>query len=233
MSGSANSHIQEKLVKLYLRLNGYFTTGLIIHAPIHVGTEMDCIAVRFPFHDQREREIGYCPRLKIPSSGIDLVIAEVKAKGMEFNNPMKEGHANAEINWSQLLRWVGLWTEEEVQGIIEALIQSVSNPIDGRIAGYKTIEAKSQFGKVILRPILFSIDNVHKDSLSEDFINGQDILDYISVCLDPKSKRPECAVGYNLNLWGEEFESLVRLFKSSDKTSTLETIYQNLNNSTQ
>lgn len=42
------SDIDEALVTLYLRLNGYFTSGLVVHSPIHgqATTEVDCLAIR-------------------------------------------------------------------------------------------------------------------------------------------------------------------------------------------
>lgn len=52
------SLFQEKLVKLFLRLNGYFTTGFIVQsAGRGVETEVDIIDIRFPFNQQTEREI--------------------------------------------------------------------------------------------------------------------------------------------------------------------------------
>lgn len=42
------SDIQETLVLLYLRLNGYFGTGFIVHAPQRNKTEMDVLAIRLP-----------------------------------------------------------------------------------------------------------------------------------------------------------------------------------------
>lgn len=44
--------IHEALVVLYLRLNGYFTTGLVVQAPEwgQNRTEIDCLAVRHPNH---------------------------------------------------------------------------------------------------------------------------------------------------------------------------------------
>ena len=46
------SDIQDTLVSLYLRLNGYFVSGFIVHASSGVGTEIDVLAVRFPQHEE-------------------------------------------------------------------------------------------------------------------------------------------------------------------------------------
>lgn len=51
--------VNEALATLYLRLNGYFTTGLILHSPDwgENRTELDCVAIRHPNHSQPERGV--------------------------------------------------------------------------------------------------------------------------------------------------------------------------------
>ena len=53
------SVIDEYLVSLYFRLNGYITTSLIIHSSEwgQTSTDIDLIAIRHPYHKQDEREI--------------------------------------------------------------------------------------------------------------------------------------------------------------------------------
>lgn len=81
------SDIQETLVSLYLRLNGYFVSGFIAHADNGVRTEMDVLAVRFPLHSEPEREVLPCERLVVPTDRIDFVVAEVKggSRNVRFN----------------------------------------------------------------------------------------------------------------------------------------------------
>jgi hypothetical protein len=54
------SDVHEILTMLYLRLNGYFTTGLILHSPERgqARTDIDCLAVHHPYHRQSERGVG-------------------------------------------------------------------------------------------------------------------------------------------------------------------------------
>jgi hypothetical protein len=71
------SHIQEKLVALYLRLNGYTTSGLILHSPEDesVEGEIDLIGVQFIHHSQPDRIIGCSEELDIPSdSFVDILV---------------------------------------------------------------------------------------------------------------------------------------------------------------
>lgn len=55
----AKSHVQENLLNLYLRLNGFFITGFIVHSP-ELGknrAEIDALAIRLPYNDEPERVI--------------------------------------------------------------------------------------------------------------------------------------------------------------------------------
>jgi hypothetical protein len=72
------SDVQETLVHLYLRLNGYFVSGYIVQAPHGATTELDVLAVRFPRHEEAEREIPCSEHLAIPAERIDFVVGEVK-----------------------------------------------------------------------------------------------------------------------------------------------------------
>ena len=81
--------VQEGLVALYLRLNGYFTTGFIVQSPTpgRVTTELDVLAVRMPHNAEPVRVIGGAPELDRWDSGMDFIIGEVKSHGepLQFN----------------------------------------------------------------------------------------------------------------------------------------------------
>src|ERR1700722_1957421 len=79
------SAIQEMLVSLYLRLNGYFVTGFIVHADRGVRTEIDVLAVRFPRHKEPEREVPPSSYLEIPTANIDFLVGEVKGTSGNAN----------------------------------------------------------------------------------------------------------------------------------------------------
>jgi hypothetical protein len=61
------------LAKLYLRLCGYFTTGLILHSARRGQNkgEIDCLAVRHPWHDQAARMLDLPRFLDIRDGQID------------------------------------------------------------------------------------------------------------------------------------------------------------------
>lgn len=71
------SDVQENLFSLYLRLNGYFVSGFIVHATVGTKTELDALAVRFPHHREPDREIGPDPVLETSGAVLDFLICEV------------------------------------------------------------------------------------------------------------------------------------------------------------
>ena len=74
------SDVDEILVQLYLRLNGYFTSGFIVHSDDwgRARTEVDCIAVRHPHYREPERQIEPSEFLGANEGKIDLILCEVK-----------------------------------------------------------------------------------------------------------------------------------------------------------
>lgn len=90
LTDKERSQLQERLVKLYLRLNGYFSDGFIVHHDINSRISLeDILGVRFPNHSESEREAGLCSRLQLnDSNNIDILIGEVKSNGvsLRFNN---------------------------------------------------------------------------------------------------------------------------------------------------
>lgn len=62
--------VPEALTTLYLRLNGCFTTGLVLHSEQwgEARGDIDCLAVWHPGHDQSEREVEPDPFLNFGTS---------------------------------------------------------------------------------------------------------------------------------------------------------------------
>ena len=88
-----NAIVHEALATLYFRLNGYFTTGLILHSPEWGQnlTEVDSLAIRHPNHSQPERCVETSPFLAVQKGKVDLIICEVKSspQGIEFNESLR------------------------------------------------------------------------------------------------------------------------------------------------
>src|SRR5947208_601368 len=84
MPKNPRSRLQESLLHLYLRLNGFFVTGFIVHSPVrgNLRTEIDALAIRMGYHAEPERLIVPSSYFLGPAEGkIDLLICEVKGQG--------------------------------------------------------------------------------------------------------------------------------------------------------
>lgn len=97
----------EVLPMLYLRLNGFFATGLILHSAkrgLDRG-DVDCLAVRHPYHDQSERGVETDPFLAVGPQ-TEILICEVKSspESLSFNKPLRTDPSVSR----DALRWAGL-----------------------------------------------------------------------------------------------------------------------------
>ena len=126
----------EKLVRWYLRFNGYLTVeNFVIHEPqggptITEGAEFDTVAVRFPHSREQieQKMIQNDPRLEDSEANggklIDFVIAEVKSgKRNTLNNIWRPQGEDLKVDRvAYLLRWLGaLRTEDEIAEVARNL----------------------------------------------------------------------------------------------------------------
>jgi hypothetical protein len=99
------AEVQEAVVTLYLRLNGYFTSGFIVHsdAPGENKTELDVLALRLPHNAEPVRGVDPDPALD-PWNGIDFIVGEVKSHGQQFqfNRALRESRDSV----ATVLQWV-------------------------------------------------------------------------------------------------------------------------------
>ncbi len=205
------SRLQENLLSLYLRLNGFFVSGFIVHSsePGKNITEVDTLAIRHPYHCEPEREIGTSPFLETSNEFIDLLICEVKSRGqsLQFNDSM---HTSA-LAIESILRWAGLFETQlvsdlalQVQSIFNDTGQSIPTVIHDRIR---------------VRAILCSPERNKKCKNQRWFLYGDEIFSYIWQCFRPSKPRCDCATQYDFGLWGEEYEPIVRYFKERQQAT--------------
>lgn len=205
------SKLQEDLVSLYLRLNGFFVSGFIVHSPMHGQnrTEIDALALRLPFSAEPERAVGPDPLLDLSDDHTDLALCEVKGRGqlLRFNSALYAQPAAC----ATILRWSGLFREAEVQELAQALCAALvpRDPPDSA--------APLVYGPrgVRIRGLLFSPDRHSRRPNQPWFVTGPDIFRHVGECLCPLIPRASCATTYDLRLWGEH-EPIVRYFKSQD-----------------
>lgn len=126
MNTKCKSRVQERLVTLYLRLNGYFVSGFIVHSPIPGKNfaEIDLLAVRFPRNKELERQVDTDAILEPSSEIIDLVICEVKGGRQQLRfNPSLLARAD---RLASVLRWAGLYSEDEIDELAPKLATALS-----------------------------------------------------------------------------------------------------------
>lgn len=115
--------LQEQISQLYLRLNGFFTSGFVVHSPIpgRVRSEVDILAVRFPHHSEYERIEPDDLALDLSNQHLELAICEVKSRGQQvrFNDTLY----NSEPAIESLLRWVGIFSPEGIPLLVPKVKQ--------------------------------------------------------------------------------------------------------------
>lgn len=206
------SNIQEALASLYLRLNGYFTSGFIVHAPLDYGStwgEVDVLAVRFPQSREPEREIGPSEYLEVSSDCVDFIIAEVKGgrQALQFNSSLREPERVRKI-----LRWMGAFDEVEI-AVLESQLLELMEP--------REQHEPAEFIQVLgpratrIRAILFGMNRGQPRHNQPKYIPGSVVMRYVWECMHPDEPRFDCQTAYDYRLWGP-YEPIVRYFKRDD-----------------
>ncbi len=222
------SYTQEDLLKLYLRLNGFFITGFIVHSPDFGKnrTEIDALAIRLPHNAEPERVLEPSPYLEPSIDLVDFLICEVKSKGqkLRFNDSL----CNSLSAIESVLRWGGLFCEKEVI----ALAPEVQNIIQQANPSKQEIPMLLGPRKTRIRAILCSPERWNKRSNQPWFINGQEIFGYLWKCFCPDEPRSTCSTVYDFTAWGKSYDQLVRYFKDRKRKNqsqgTINDLYKDL-----
>jgi hypothetical protein len=206
-----NADVQEALVTLYLRLNGYFTSGFIVHSPVpgRNRAEVDTLAVRFPGNAEPERGVGVAEELRPSTTLIDVVLGEVKSRGQQLR--FNESFRTFPEAISSVLRWVGVFSEPQIAEVELALRRSLDTQ-PTTLADPPSVEGR---GGVRVRCLLFSPERDSRRDNQPWFLPGPPLLDHIWRCLRPPAPRTTCSTTYDFGLWGRDLEPLVRCFKKA------------------
>lgn len=212
LANMTRSNLQEKLVALYLRLNGYTTTGLILHSPneSEVEGEIDLIGVRFSGHKQPDRIIDSANEIEIPTdSAIDIIIGEVKGgkNKLQFNESLRlHSHRT-----KKLFQWLGFCPDDKLDELIKDFMLTIQTKAVQKLEPFP----KVRIDNISIRPILFAPDRLLQRDNQPHFINGSQMIDYCWNCFRPETRRETCETNYiAINNWGEQFERLVGYFKN-------------------
>ena len=224
------SDVQETLVHLYLRLNGYFSSGYIVQAPQGAATELDVLAVRFPRYEEPEREILCSNHLGIAADRIDFVVGEVKGGGasnVNFNAKFRNSPAAVR----SVLQRFGAFPCGEIDRAVAAVPQLL-DPTHLRGASvFPEMEitlwgdAGSQRAK--LRFIPFATGQTRPTGGARPYIFQDDMIGFVWDCFRPERQRVLCDVRYNFELWGHQFAQMVQYFKDTNRAApgTLDDLY--------
>ncbi|MDZ4339400.1 MAG: hypothetical protein U1B94_04185 [candidate division NC10 bacterium] len=216
------AEVHEALVVLYLRLNGYFTSGLVVHAPEwgQSRTEIDCLAVRHPNHIQPDRGIGPAAFLGLRDDRVDLLVCEVKSVAAEvaFNERLRADPSVLE----SVLRWAGVIGNSEVPRVADQLLPILREGRESPRAG----DGVTANG-VRVRGLLCCPAATQADLPTGWCLLGPEILTYANECFNPAVPREPCSTRYNFKLWGRWLAPLVEYFKSVKvgEAPTLDGIY--------
>lgn len=223
----ARTKCQESLLSLYLRLNGFFVTGFIVHSPIHGRnkTEVDALAVRFPYSAEPERQIDSDKLLDLSNTHVDLLICEVKSRAqkLHFNSAL----INSSETIAGVLRWAGLFLEAELPDLA-LRVQNVLMPCSPPCTEIPTIIGPRL---TRVRGLICSPERISQRPNQQPwFLSGPAMLDYTWRCVSPQIQRSSCATTYDFGLWGDNYEQLVRYLKGrgSKGPGSIEDLYANL-----
>ena len=216
--------VDEALAVLYLRLNGYFTSGLIIHSPQHgqATTDVDCVAIRMPNHKQTERVVGDAPFLAIKPGLIDLIICEVKsdASNVAFNNPLKTNRQAVEA----LLEWCGVHSDGGIASVAERVL-----PLFADDAKIEQVVSGIVDEGVRVRGLLCCPTSA-PGNCTRWLLDGVEILRYAEECFNPAEPRETCSVRYNFQQWSYPLSRIVTWLKDKKRQTptTVDELYKHL-----
>jgi hypothetical protein len=202
------SQVNEALVGLYLRLNGYFTTGLVVHSNEWGSnrTEIDCLAIRLPNHRQPDTGIDSAPFLHLRRNCLDLLICEVKSspKSLEFNEKLRDESEVLEY----VLKWAGVLDSGDIQKVADSLRRILKDGFRGKLAHVGILE-----GHVRVRGLLACVSASKAEPCNGWCLLGSEILRYANECFNPPHRRLTCSTRYDLQLWGSWLGPIVEYFK--------------------
>lgn len=223
-------HIQESLVALYLRLNGFFTSGYIMHADTsnlakREKGEIDILAVRLPFSREPETAVPVSPYLGIRQDTVEVVIGEVKSgkEKLQFNPSIRDAS-----NVIRALRRAGFTNNEDVLRSIASSLVDRMPPLAVRprpSPDFELINPKDVLlqprGDICyptrIRPILFHLGRELPKRNQVWFVGYGQIMEDIWKRLRPETQPDSCQRVYDYHLWGPVFDAIVTYFKDKDR----------------
>lgn len=194
----------EQLASLYLRLNGFVSSNLIIHSDKKGSnkSELDHVAFRMPLHRQPDRNQPTSSYLELPDDRIQIIIGDSKSTKHPSDVLFNKGLSDDDESIEKLLEWIGIFDiidEDLVHAIREKLSQRIGDDIDG----YNRYNHETEFGRFQLTFLFFCPYLEAPESGQLKYIHGQEMLDYCWACLNKANKPSTCARTYSLTNWND------------------------------
>jgi hypothetical protein len=230
------NHIQETLVTLYLRLNGFFVSGHIIHADISDPAiqekgEIDTLAIRLPFGREPEACNPPTEYLGIKRGRIEIIIGEVKSgkEPIQFNPSLRDPD-----NICNVLLRTGFTEDDNLlmrisQSFAHQLIPKPFNSPNDHIEIYLEPSGDIRY-PIRIRPTIFHL-GFHSPTRNQAWFVGYDeIMNDIWHRVRKEFEPPSCQRQYDLRLWGPIFNTIVAYFKdpARDEPGTPDDILHDL-----
>lgn len=229
MKENTNKHY-ENLFKLYLRLNGYFVTNLIIHSKEkgNLKSEIDVVAIRFPFHKQEDRQVETSCFLECENDAIEVLIADCKnvnnCNNVKFNDSLRK----YDDSIKKLISWIG-FNEDISNDFVTQFREHLNSHNINHIAFAQFKEqlplAKFNFKFTFFCPSLPEWNNSRK---GYKYIHFDEVIDFIWKCLNKTEEIESCSKTYNYKNWNE-FKPYILIFKQQNKKPTKERLEKEMN----
>lgn len=216
-------HIQEILVALYLRLNGFYTSGHILHADLETPAirekgDIDVFAVRLPFSSEPETGVLPSEYLGITNGVMEILIGEVKSgrEPIQFNDTLRDPS-----NLVRVLRRAGFTNSEKTLEILAHTLtermapQPINNP-ENRIKEFLQPEGDILYPTHI-RPVIFHLGYRLPRRNQAWFVGYEEIMSDIWKRLRKEYQPNTCQREYDIHLWGPVYDAIASYFKDTKR----------------
>jgi hypothetical protein len=221
------SELEENLSRFYLRLNGYFVTNLIIHSSKDglSSSELDVVAIRFPFHRQPDRGVETSKYLDVHASRTEILLADVKGgKNLTFNDGLRKSKDSV----FRLLRWIGIFNEGEIDKYLPDIHHHLNDIHRSPKNEFRTIDLDLKSGFYRIKLTFFAYNKVAPLAGDLKYIYSEEVLSYCWACLNTTEVVEDCSRQYDYKGWGQ-FEAFVRFFKESKAVpGSMEMLYDSM-----
>ncbi len=194
------SHLQERVLQLFLRLCGYFPIGFLLHCEQGNGTlagEIDTLAVRFAYHREEGTGNALPQWLNVPSDKIDLLVCEAKTHRRNFNASLCTSE-----NIERVLNRFGIVeksNDSQYRSIAAQAADYLRDTKKLRISSFPCFNLPSSGAQ--LRFLLFCGNKAPTVGNRGPYIYADEVLMHIHRCLDPKRAPATCARTYCTDHW--------------------------------